>query len=207
MTLALQLGTNLKTGSSNIRTAERVLPGVRNDEQLVDACLRGDQTAWNELVDRYGRLVYYIAHRYNLEPAEIDDVFQTVFEIALVQLGKLKNKNALASWLATITAREAQRVRKAKMRFVELSDMMPDTSEPPLETVHREFLAQELKRAMQQLDPFAREFILALMSEPTPSYKELALRFSMAEGSIGPTRERCLKKLQAILKRMGVELT
>ncbi len=207
MTLALPTGARFKTGSTTMQADELILPRVRSDEELVDDCLRGDESAWNELVDRYGRLVYYIAHRHNMEQAETDDLFQTVFEIALRQLKNLKNKNSVASWLATITAREAQRVRKFNARFVGLDERMADFAEPPLDAVYRDFLAQELQRAMRQLDPFARDFILALMAEPPPTYKELASRFGMAEGSIGPTRERCLKKLQMIMKRMGIDLT
>ena len=53
------------------------------DEQLIDACRNGDEGAWNALVERYERLVYTVPTRYGLTPAEIDDVFQSVWFIAM----------------------------------------------------------------------------------------------------------------------------
>ena len=157
-------------------------------------------------MDRYGRLVYYVAHRYGLHSPEADDVFQTVFLIVLRRLPSLKKSSSLSAWLITIAHREALHASKAKSRFVELDERLIDVTEPPLEDIHREFLAQQVREAMQQLDPFSREFISAVMAEPPPTYEELAARFGMALGSVGPTRARCLKKLENILTRMGVEL-
>ena len=58
----------------------------KDDTQLVQACLNGAADAWNELVDRYARLVYSIPRRYRLCEADSDDVFQAVFTQLFQQL-------------------------------------------------------------------------------------------------------------------------
>jgi RNA polymerase sigma factor (sigma-70 family) len=64
---------------------------------------------------------------------------------------------------------------------------------------------QELHRvreAVDRLDPRSRQFVelVFLQEEPLP-YAEIARRLGIAEGSIGPTRARCLAKLRQILER------
>lgn len=206
MTLSMNLMYPVRPQKAPVQTETPVLDQPRSDEALVQACLKGDEMAWHELVDKYGRLVYYITHRYNLESAEADDVFQIVFLIVLQRLGSLRKSESFVSWLMTIATRETQRVSKTKHRFVELDDTMMDVSEPPLDQIHREYLAQQVHGALAQLDGFSREFITALMQDPPPTYQTLATQFGMALGSIGPTRDRCLRKLETILTQMGVEL-
>jgi DNA-directed RNA polymerase specialized sigma24 family protein len=41
-------------------------------------------------------------------------------------------------------------------------------------------------------------------AEPRPAYSEIARSLTIPEGSIGPTRARCLEKLMKILEGMGV---
>jgi len=179
---------------------------ARSDVELVRDCLARDESAWQELVVKYGRLVYSIPRRYGLSASEADDVFQNVFMIVLRQFGNLKNESSLAPWLATITHRESQRVAKAQHRFVELDESLPDTADQSFKQVERDVLVQQLYEALQQLDPRSREFVTALLANERPNYEQIARRFNMPLGSIGPTRARVLKKLAAILKRKGVNL-
>ena len=51
----------------------------RSDAELVRACVEGDQHAWEQLVQRYQRLVYSIPRRAGLDEEASADVFQRVF--------------------------------------------------------------------------------------------------------------------------------
>lgn len=206
MTLTMNINERLTAGPARLEFDSKIQDRPRGDDALVKACLNGDEQAWNDLVDKYGRLVFHITRSYNLDAAEADDVFQIVFLNVLRRLSSLKNTDSLTSWLMTITYREAQRASIAKRRVVQLDETVTDHSEPPFEKIHREFLAQQVQSALQQLDTFSREFLQGLMADPAPSYEEISRRLGMPLGSVGPTRARCLKKLEAILKRMGVEL-
>jgi RNA polymerase sigma factor (sigma-70 family) len=174
------------------------------DTTLVAACLRGDESAWNQLVDKYGRLVYWIARQYAPTPAEADDVVQDVFIKVFKALPQLQKQESLAAWLSTIARREAQRSRKRQKQSVELDENLWDAADPPLEQIHRQVLREQVHLALLQLDPFTREFLLACMSDPPPTYEALAARVDRPVGSIGPTRARCLKKLQFVLEKMGI---
>jgi RNA polymerase sigma factor (sigma-70 family) len=63
---------------------------------------------------------------------------------------------------------------------------------------------QLVHEALQTLDERCRQLLTMLFyrSEP-PSYAEVAAALGMIEGSIGPTRARCLQKLQRELEAVG----
>ncbi len=178
----------------------------RSNEVLIQSCLEGDESAWKELVERYGRLVYSIPRRYGLSAADADDVFQNVFTIVLRSLGSLRNQTCLSAWLITITHRETRRYAKSSPAQAELDETLPDGSNPASEQVQRWELQQSVREALEELNPCCRELLGALLRDDAPSYEQLAQGLGMAVGSIGPTRARCFKKLEAILVQRGIEI-
>ncbi|MFC7648066.1 RNA polymerase sigma factor [Streptosporangium lutulentum] len=80
---------------------------------LVTRARKGDQGAWDEIVERYAPLLWSICCRYRLSRADSDDVAQTVWLRLVENLRKLNDSAALASWLAVTTQRECLRVVRA----------------------------------------------------------------------------------------------
>lgn len=177
----------------------------RSDPALVQNCLDGDQTAWKELVDRYGRLVFSIPRRYGLSEVDSEDVFQDVFTIVHRQLKSLRDQTRLSAWLITITHRQTMRFLRHSPKEESIEEDANPVDEPALEQVHRWEKRQMLYEAMSQMEPKCQELLAALMRESGPNYEDLARRLGMALGSIGPTRARCFKKLEAILADLGFE--
>ncbi len=177
----------------------------RSDPALVQACLAGDETGWRELVDRYKRLVYSIPRHYGLSDSDAEDVFQNVFAIVLRQLGNLRDPTRLSAWLITITHRQTQQLVRHSARFVSTDQDLDLADEPSLEEIHRWEQRQLLHEAMSRLDPRCQQILTILLQEEKPNYEELAQHLGMAVGSIGPTRARCFKKLEAILIELGFE--
>src|SRR5512144_1837201 len=93
------LGKNGKTSTPAVDLRD----GDRSDQDLIQACLEGDETAWKDLVLRYGRLVYSVPRRYGLSAADADDVFQNVFTAVYRHLAGLRDQARLAAWLITIS--------------------------------------------------------------------------------------------------------
>jgi len=178
----------------------------RSDPKLIEACLAGQQQAWNEVVDRYGRLVYSIPKRYGLSDADADDVFQSVFTILYRKLDSLQDKTRLSAWLITTTHRECWRIGKKSDGAATLNEQIVNVSSPTdsqLETWERQHLIRE---AVQQLGGSCRDLLAALFFDSTePSYEQIAERLNIKVGSIGPTRARCFKKLERLLIEMGFE--
>ncbi len=179
----------------------------RSDPELVQSCLNGDETAWNVLVERYGRLVYSIPMRLGLSQSDADDVFQTVMGIVLRRLATLRDETRLSAWLIRATYRETWRYanRARRGRGVELDESQPDEGAPTEEQVLRQERQQLVRQAMEQLDERCSTLVRAFFFDAEKlSYDELADRLGMRVGSIGPTRARCFRKLEAILSKLGM---
>lgn len=173
---------------------------------LVHACLAGNERAWDELVERYGRLVYSIPRRMGMTDADADDIFQTVFVLLYRHLGGLREPARVSSWLITAAYRECWRVSKQAKRAVELSAEIVDGAPAPEAEVTRLEREQQVRQALRQLDDRCRELLTALFLDPgEPSYTEIAARLGMPAGSIGPTRARCFRKLDTALHEIGFD--
>lgn len=177
----------------------------RSDPALVRGCLEGNESAWKELVDRYGRLVYSIPRRYGLSASDAEDVFQDVFVIVHRQLSSLRDHTRLSAWLITVTHHQTTRFVRRLPKQVSLEEGVDAVHEPALEEVQQWERRQVLEEAISQLDPPCRQILEACLKESGPNYEELASRLGMALGSIGPTRARCFKKLESILIALGFE--
>jgi RNA polymerase sigma factor (sigma-70 family) len=175
------------------------------DAHLIKACQDGDEKAWKELVDRYARLVYSIPRRYGLTAEDADDVFQSVFTIVFRQLGKLREQQALVKWLITITHRESLRVAKLKHPG-ELDERLKDPGDSPSEQAELWERQRMVREAIKEIELPCRDLLTALFLEsPPPTYNQIAARLGLSLGSIGPTRARCFRKLELLLKARGLE--
>lgn len=183
-------------------------PVGRCGGDLLLRCRDGDSSAWEELVERYERLVFGVAVREGLDRDDAADVTQTVFEALLTSLHAIREGERVAAWLMTVTRRQVWRVRTRRLKERPVSEMDPD-AEPAGSTVagaspEDSDRVLDLYEALSSLDEPCRQLLTALYFDPSePSYEEVALRLGRPVGSIGPSRGRCLKRLRHILAEGG----
>lgn len=169
---------------------------TRVGTELIERCLRGDQAAWTELVQRYQRLVYSVALALCPDIGDASDVFQQVWMELFQHLADLRKVEALPAWLITVTRRRAYAAINAKRGATPFDDEMPDSSDR-LGVIERE---HALERALGQLPERCRRLIdLLYFDIKEPSYAEVAEVMRMPESSVGPTRGRCLDKLRKLI--------
>jgi RNA polymerase sigma factor (sigma-70 family) len=177
---------------------------VRDDPTVVALVIRAsgsDPDAWNEIVERYGPLVWSICARFQLSNQDSEDVGQNVWLLLVEQLGKLREPAALPGWLATTTHRECLRVvmaaRKSEQRGTKLDDALQFVDDTVIE---EEILMAErnagLRAAFAELPPRCRQLLAMLISDPPHSYTEISATLHIPVGSIGPQRARCLERLR-----------
>lgn len=169
---------------------------------MIAACLEGDRVAWASLVERYERLIYAIPLRYGLSEGQAADIFQDVCLILLQKLDQLRDERRLAGWLATTTRRSCWRAMRRRdgagpedptLLLESRAGDLPD----PDEVVGDWEAFQAVRQGLARLGERCRTLLqLLYYRSPTPSYAMIAAELDIAEGSIGPTRARCLKKLQ-----------
>jgi RNA polymerase sigma factor (sigma-70 family) len=182
------------------------------DKELLIACRNGDESAWNALIDRYHRLIYAIPRRAGLNEDQAGEVFQEVFVTLFEKLNEINEPDRLHAWLVTTARRKTWRLltKERALQPAKTDDVLGvddvlativDTSPLPDETMMRLEEQHRIRTALGSLDPRCQKLLTMLYYRPVPApYSEIAAAFGTSEGSIGPTRARCLKKLMQLLE-------
>ena len=88
-----------------------------DDELLVEQFSRGDESAFERIVEQYSAEVTALANRLLGWPGEVNDVTQEIFLAAFLGLKKFRCECSLKSWLFTITINKCRTSRyKRKLR-------------------------------------------------------------------------------------------
>jgi RNA polymerase sigma factor (sigma-70 family) len=102
---------------------------ARVDSQLVERCLQGDEAAWEELVRRYQRLIYSVAHVLCPPGEDVSDAFQQVWLDVYQHLGELRSVEALPAWLITVTRRRMYALIRSRHDTEQLEEEMSGVAE------------------------------------------------------------------------------
>lgn len=170
----------------------------------------GGTRAWELLVQRYQPYLLRLAASYRIHE-DAHDAVQTTFLRLLEHGAQIRRPEAVKYWLATVLRREClsvvERRRREQPTDVEAIDaMVGPTEEDVLDSA---LISDEdskfVQEALTRLPTRQRE-LLTLLSDPeTASYRTVVERLGMPIGSIGPTRQRALTRLQEALAAMRYE--
>ncbi|MEO6590244.1 MAG: sigma-70 family RNA polymerase sigma factor [Pyrinomonadaceae bacterium] len=197
------------TEKSEIEFSARSLE--KSDAELVKSCRKGDETAWNTLVERYQRLVFAVPRRAGLSEEQAADVFQEVFMTLFEKLEEIEQPEKVRSWLVTTAKFKTWGTVRSEKGFYspgteeemefEMSNLKDKS--PLAEDVLIQLESQHLIRAaIKELEERCQKILsMIYLSEPPASYAEVAAEINVGETSISPLRSRCLKKLAKILEK------
>ena len=173
---------------------------------LVRRAAAGDKSAWERLVDRYGRLIWAMTRDFKLPETDAADVFQVTWLRLLEHIDRIEHPDRLASWLATTARHECLRHIAARNRVVLVHEDDAALSyavshEPEIdERLLADERAQAVRDALSQLPSRWQKLLELLMADPPTSYTEISSQLGLPVGSIGPTRRRCLERLRIELQ-------
>lgn len=198
-----------ETTSTKIATALESSDVAAHDAQLIKRCRKGDQTAWDELVERYQRLIYAIPRRAGLTDEQASDVFQDVFLTLFQKIDEIEQPERIRSWIVTTAKFKTWGVIRGTKGFhspeteeeMETEMALLKDKSPLADELLIELEEQHLIRAaLTKLEERCRQIIsMIYLSEPAASYAEVGAAIGVGETSISPLRARCLKKLGKIL--------
>ncbi len=199
--------TSMPAGrSSTVELGDGPAPDRTEFEAAADLVRRagnGEDDAWSEILRRYTPMLRGITRTCGLPPTVANDVIQTTWMRLAEGIGRIREPEALRTWLATVTRREAWRAASLSRRTTNAEDLdplLPPAPSPENEVLLAERLEQ-LHSAIEELPDRQRAVILYLTADPAPSYSEIAEMTGMPIGSIGPTRARALARLRLQLDR------
>jgi RNA polymerase sigma factor (sigma-70 family) len=175
--------------------------------ELVRRARTGDREAWQQIVQLHLDLVWSVVRSHRLSEADAADVSQNTWLSLHRELSRLREPDRLAAWLVTTARREALRVVAVRGRElpVEWWSPPPTTAVPdPAEQALSSERAVLLWRAFAELPERCQRILRYLAHAPELTYAQVAEALGIAQGSLGPTRTRCLSALRRRVLAAGL---
>ena len=191
----------------------------RSDEQLIDALIRKDDSAFGELISRYARALFAYLLRLTGQLQDSEDLLQETLIRIHRKAHTFKTNARFKPWAFTIATNIANdHFRKQKRRSFTLS--LDDSVHPIPETAFKECAAGtacgpvttliklELKEQVQlaiQVLPTRQRTALVLAYYHDLRYREVAEVMNCSVGTVKTHMSRALHKLAEILPDPGNE--
>ena len=164
---------------------------------------QGDDTAFEQILYRYERLIHHIARRYF---PNAEDAFDACQEVAIKIYNGLLNvelpdEGNLKAWVCTVTARVClDGVRKRRVATTELDETIKTSTTPSAEeSAFANERVREITQAINKL-PNDHRIILILRDMQGLSYDELANALGITIGTIKSRLSRARLGLKKLIK-------
>ena len=192
------------------RTSEQLLDA---DAQLVEQCLRGEESAWEDLVRTHNRRVYAVCYRFTGKDSEAQDLTQDVFLRVFKTLKSFRSgEGSFVVWLNRLTRNlliDHYRRTRADRATDSIEDQLTQFEETTALTGRADSMlagreaSELLQAALQRLSPELRETVI-LRDVEELEYREIAQVLNVPEGTVKSRLNRGRAELARILKRHKV---
>ena len=95
-----------------------VMAKTLDDELLVEKFSRGDESAFDRIVEEHSADIAVLANRLLGWPGDVEDLVQEVFLAAFLGLKKFRCECSLKTWLFTITINKCRSYRYKRMLYL-----------------------------------------------------------------------------------------
>lgn len=176
----------------------------KGNAELLAGCSRGDQDSWDEMVERFGKLVWSVVRSHRMNAVDAEDVRQLTWLRLVQNIDRIRDPDRIGDWLATVARRESLKVLVRGNKIVTVGDSdtldgLSGRSESPEQIILRAQRREETLRAIGTLSEQCRGVLMLALADPPASYDEISTALSMSVGSVGPIRTRCLRRLHRLL--------
>ena len=181
------------------------------DSSLVSRCLRGDETAWEDLVRLHTRKVYALCYRFTGSASEAQDLTQEVFLRVFRTVKSFRStEGSFATWLSRVTRNllidHYRRTRQERVTD-SIEEQLPIMEEAgaaasvrPDHAVAGREASEILQATLQKLSPDLREAVI-LRDLQEMEYREIADVLRIPEGTVKSRINRGRAELARLLRK------
>ena len=182
---------------------------------MVERCLAGDETAWEDLVKSHTRRVYSICYRFTGKESEAQDLTQDVFLRVFKSVKSFRaGEGSFVVWLTRLTRNLLiDHYRRTKMERAtdSIEDQLTVLEEKTSIGSRTEGMlagreaSEILQSALARLSPELRETVILRDIEEL-EYREVAQVLNVPEGTVKSRLNRGRAELARILRRQKVSV-
>jgi RNA polymerase sigma factor (sigma-70 family) len=172
-----------------------------------------DETTWQSVVSRHEARLRAVGRTFRLSGQDVEDALQRTWLALLTHAAQIRAAECLGAWLASTMRHECLRelgsAGRSRDRLVddwapyEANGAGDDESEALPAILDRRAATARIWDLVERLSPRQRGLLWALYSGDEPSYADVSSRTGMPVGAIGPTRQRALGQLRALIDASG----
>ena len=185
---------------------------AKNDFQLVQKALNGDQRAYADLMQRYKDAIYFMLLKMTNDPDDADDLTIEAFGKAFKNLHQYTPDYAFSTWLFKIASNNCiDFIRKKKLNTTSIHSMVDsdgeeqtlqiraDTLDPEEQSIKKQ-QTEELKVLIESLPPRYRNLITLRYFDEL-AYEEIAQQLDLPLGTVKAQLFRARFLLANIMNR------
>jgi RNA polymerase sigma-70 factor (ECF subfamily) len=172
------------------------------DDQLVQRVKEGDSRAFEELVVRYQKPIYYFVLRILKQPLEAEDTVQKIFLLAYQNIKGFRSESSFKTWLYRIGVNQCNNYfRQFKNReFTSLDEhpLADLTVNQEGDLAERETL-DSLRKAVERL-PYKQRMVVTLRIYQELSFEEIGESLTMGANSAKVNFHHAMENLKKWMK-------
>jgi RNA polymerase sigma-70 factor (ECF subfamily) len=178
-------------------------------DEIIQRCLDGDQSAWDEIVRLYWRRAFNIAYKFVGRHDQAEDLTQDVFLKLFKSLDTFDRRANFQTWLISVSRnlcidhyRSVRKEREMIRRDVDPTDLAPvaPTRSPQAELELRDRV-HLLRVALDALPPTLRTAVM-LRDIQELTYQEIAARLDLPDGTVKSRINRGRTELARQIQRL-----
>jgi RNA polymerase sigma-70 factor (ECF subfamily) len=189
----------------------------RADLKLIRRCKRGEEAAFQEVLQRYRSAVYNLCWRMTRNDEDARDLSQEVFIKVFSLLDRYDEQYAFSSWLFRIATNHCiDHLRRQRLRFLsverdggsddeEAEMQIPDAGPEPDVVLQRREALEKLEEVIAELPPHYRVITL-LRHDQQLSYEEIAETLQLPLGTVKARIHRARNMIQQLLAARKYEI-
>lgn len=181
---------------------------MENEQVLVDRFCSGDVRAFQDIVERYKKKVYYLAYDITGDHHDAEDISQEVFIKVFRSLKNFRRDAKMSSWLYQITVNTSiDSLRKSSSKSKKLVDQpdlenlpkaQPETGNAannPEQSVESAMIQKRISQALQNITPRERT-VFVMRHYNGLKMNEIAEILNLSVGTVKSLLFRAIKKLR-----------
>lgn len=182
-----------------------------DEQKLISLAQKGDQAAFEQLLDHYQKPVYHQALRLVGNPEDAADVTQEVFLKVWKHLPSFRGESSFSTWLYRLTDNAAlDLIRREKKRRGDSSlddeegalTLPADPAPTPHQAIEQKELHQAVAEGLAQLSEEHRQ-VLVMREINGLSYEQIGSILDLSPGTVKSRIARARISLAKFLQKTG----
>lgn len=183
--------------------------GTESDKYLILGLKSGDEISFRKAYDKYFNLIYYIAHHFELQKADAEEVVQEVFTILWEKRTKLDETLSLKAYIVKIAKniilkRERKKIYEIAYQKYQVNRQALFSADTENAVIYSD-LWEQYESIISQLSKSQREIYL-LNKRQNKTVKEIAGELNLSARTVENQLYRANNFIKEKFKKLGITL-